>query len=187
MFSGEELLGFAERATYIAVNDYEGKMLEEKTGKSLADLAKRENLELEELPPPSSRGKSARVPFDQLEVERGVAAALRGAAGARSVLRGAAAHGVLQGGAAACLAVDHHGDEGVGAVRVGVRRVGDGAVTVDGGGALRARRDAGHAERAAVRVGVVGEHGDRDGSCYASAACHVVLPPVCAPVVGVNT
>ena len=41
MFSGEELLGFAERATYIAVNDYEGKMLEEKTGKSLDDLAKR--------------------------------------------------------------------------------------------------------------------------------------------------
>ena len=40
MFSGEELLGFAERATYIAVNDYEGKMLEEKTGRSLEAIAK---------------------------------------------------------------------------------------------------------------------------------------------------
>lgn len=40
MFSGEELLHMIGRATYVAVNDYEGKMLEEKTGRSLADLAK---------------------------------------------------------------------------------------------------------------------------------------------------
>src|SRR4051812_28891857 len=38
MFSGEELLGFVERATYVAVNDYEGKMLEERTGKTVDDL-----------------------------------------------------------------------------------------------------------------------------------------------------
>jgi adenosine kinase len=41
MFSGEELLGMVERATYVAVNDYEGKLLEEKTGRKLAELAGR--------------------------------------------------------------------------------------------------------------------------------------------------
>jgi adenosine kinase len=39
MFSGPELLGFVEQATYVAVNDYEGKMLEEKTGKRLEEIA----------------------------------------------------------------------------------------------------------------------------------------------------
>jgi adenosine kinase len=39
MFSGEELLGMVDLATYVAVNDYEGKMLEEKTGRKLAELA----------------------------------------------------------------------------------------------------------------------------------------------------
>jgi adenosine kinase len=39
MFSGEELLAFVAKATYVAVNDYEGKLLEERTGKSLQSLA----------------------------------------------------------------------------------------------------------------------------------------------------
>jgi adenosine kinase len=39
MFSGEELLAFVAKATYVAVNDYEGKLLEERTGKTLEDLA----------------------------------------------------------------------------------------------------------------------------------------------------
>jgi adenosine kinase len=39
MFSGEELLEMVRLATYLAVNDYEGKMLEEKTGRSLQSLA----------------------------------------------------------------------------------------------------------------------------------------------------
>lgn len=40
MFSGPELLAMIDQATYLAVNDYEGKMVEEKTGKSLDALAK---------------------------------------------------------------------------------------------------------------------------------------------------
>jgi adenosine kinase len=39
MFSGEELLDMLNRATYVAVNDYEGKLLEEKTGRKVAELA----------------------------------------------------------------------------------------------------------------------------------------------------
>ena len=41
MFSGAELLDFVKLASYVAVNSYEGKMLEERTGESIADLAKR--------------------------------------------------------------------------------------------------------------------------------------------------
>ncbi len=41
MFSGAELLEFVELASYVALNSYEGKMLEERTGASLADLAQR--------------------------------------------------------------------------------------------------------------------------------------------------
>jgi adenosine kinase len=39
MFSGEELLALVEQAAYLAVNDYEGRMLEERTGRKLGELA----------------------------------------------------------------------------------------------------------------------------------------------------
>jgi adenosine kinase len=41
MFSGDELRWFIERASYVAVNDYEGKMLSDRTQLSLADLARK--------------------------------------------------------------------------------------------------------------------------------------------------
>jgi adenosine kinase len=40
MFSAEELNEFVRLAEYIAVNDYEGKLLEERTGRSLETLAR---------------------------------------------------------------------------------------------------------------------------------------------------
>jgi len=40
MFSADELMEFVRLADFVAVNDYEGKMLEEKTGLDLATLAK---------------------------------------------------------------------------------------------------------------------------------------------------
>jgi adenosine kinase len=39
MFSAEELLEFVRQADYVAVNDYEGRLLQEKTGKRLEELA----------------------------------------------------------------------------------------------------------------------------------------------------
>ena len=41
MFSGAELLRFIEQATYVTVNDYEAKMLQDKTGKTLEEISKR--------------------------------------------------------------------------------------------------------------------------------------------------
>jgi adenosine kinase len=40
MFSGDEIAEFVRLADYVAVNDYEGKMLEEKTGRKLEQLAR---------------------------------------------------------------------------------------------------------------------------------------------------
>ncbi|MBY0483241.1 carbohydrate kinase family protein [Nitrosomonas sp.] len=39
MYNGEELLDFIGKADYIAVNDYEGQMLQDRTGRSLESLA----------------------------------------------------------------------------------------------------------------------------------------------------
>ncbi len=39
MFDGEELLDFADKATWIALNDYEARLMEERTGKSPHELA----------------------------------------------------------------------------------------------------------------------------------------------------
>ena len=41
MFSGPDLLRFIDQATYVTVNDYEAKLLQDKTGKTLADIAQR--------------------------------------------------------------------------------------------------------------------------------------------------
>jgi adenosine kinase len=40
MFSGAELTGFVNQAAYVAVNDYEGQMLQERTGTKLEALAR---------------------------------------------------------------------------------------------------------------------------------------------------
>ena len=40
MFSGEEIDAFLRQADYVAVNDYEGKLLESKTGRSLEEIAR---------------------------------------------------------------------------------------------------------------------------------------------------
>jgi len=40
MFNGEELINFLHQADYLTVNDYEGQLLQEKTGESLAELAR---------------------------------------------------------------------------------------------------------------------------------------------------
>jgi adenosine kinase len=41
MFDGPELLGFIDKATWVAVNDYEGQLLQERTGLDAAQIASR--------------------------------------------------------------------------------------------------------------------------------------------------
>lgn len=40
MFDGDDLMTFAEQATWIALNDYEAELFQERTGKSVEELAK---------------------------------------------------------------------------------------------------------------------------------------------------
>ncbi len=40
MFDGGELMAFIDKADYLTVNDYEAKMLQEKTGRTIEDLSK---------------------------------------------------------------------------------------------------------------------------------------------------
>ena len=40
MFDGDDLLRFAEQATWLAFNDYEARLMQERTGKSIEELAK---------------------------------------------------------------------------------------------------------------------------------------------------
>ncbi|HEX5363636.1 MAG TPA: carbohydrate kinase family protein [Gallionella sp.] len=39
MFSGDDLMRFVDQATYVTVNDYEAKLLQDKTGKTLKQIA----------------------------------------------------------------------------------------------------------------------------------------------------
>jgi adenosine kinase len=41
MFDGKELTGFVEKASWVTVNDYEGKMLSERTGLTSAEISRR--------------------------------------------------------------------------------------------------------------------------------------------------
>jgi adenosine kinase len=41
MFRGDELEAFIDMASYVTLNDYEGQLLQERTGKKLEDLARR--------------------------------------------------------------------------------------------------------------------------------------------------
>jgi len=41
MFGGEELLAFIDQANYVTLNDYEAQLLQERTGRTLDELAKR--------------------------------------------------------------------------------------------------------------------------------------------------
>jgi adenosine kinase len=41
MFNGQELLAFVDQATWVTLNDYEAQLMQERTGKTLEDLAKR--------------------------------------------------------------------------------------------------------------------------------------------------
>ena len=41
MFTGEEVLRFIDQADYVTANDYEARMMQEKTGHSIDELARR--------------------------------------------------------------------------------------------------------------------------------------------------
>jgi adenosine kinase len=66
LFSGPELLEMIDAATYLAVNDYEGRLLAERTGVQLAEIARRVEAVIETLGGDGSRihvgGRTLTIP-----------------------------------------------------------------------------------------------------------------------------
>jgi adenosine kinase len=94
MFSGDELLNFVEQATYVTVNDYEAKLLQDKTGKSMGEIAGRVKALVMTLGEDGSviytDGKEIRIP--------GVpAAAVVDPTGCGDAYRAGLLHGIQQG------------------------------------------------------------------------------------------
>jgi adenosine kinase len=94
MFSGKELLAFVEQASYLAVNDYEGRMLEERTGRKLEDLAP----ELEALI--LTRGAEGSIIYangDRLDIPCAKATAVVDPTGCGDAYRAGLLHGIASG------------------------------------------------------------------------------------------
>lgn len=72
MFSGDELLNFVEQADYVTVNDYEAKLLQDKTGKKIEELSKATRAFVVTLGAQGSLiyadGKEIRIPTPEAEV-----------------------------------------------------------------------------------------------------------------------
>ena len=94
MFSGNELLQFVEQADYVTVNDYEARLLQDKTGKTLAEIADRVRALIVTLGPDGSMihtaGKHIAIPTPK-------AAALVDPTGCGDAYRAGLLHGIQQG------------------------------------------------------------------------------------------
>ena len=94
MFSGKELLTFVEQATYVAVNDYEARMLEDRTGRKVEELAK----ELEALI--LTRGAEGSMIFaggDRIDIPCAKATAVVDPTGCGDAYRAGLLHGIESG------------------------------------------------------------------------------------------
>lgn len=94
MFNGAELLGFVEQADYIAVNDYEGKLLEQRTGQSLAQLAERVRAIVVTL---GKQGSQIYVGGKTIEIPCVPAAQLLDPTGCGDAYRGGLLYGIANG------------------------------------------------------------------------------------------
>ena len=94
MFSGKELLAFMEQATYVAVNDYEARMLEDRTGSKIEELAK--NLEALIL----TRGAEGSMIFaggERIDIPCAKATAVVDPTGCGDAYRAGLLHGIATG------------------------------------------------------------------------------------------
>jgi len=94
MFSGEELLDFVKLADYCTVNDYEAKLLTERTGRSLEDLAREVRALIVTL-----GGSGSRIYADgaTIDIPAVPAAQLLDPTGCGDAYRAGLLHGIAQG------------------------------------------------------------------------------------------
>ena len=94
MFNGQELTQFIEQATWVTVNDYEGKMLCDRTGWSLADISRKVQGLVVTL---GAEGCEVWVNGDKTHVPPAKPAAVVDPTGCGDAWRGALLHGLEQG------------------------------------------------------------------------------------------
>ncbi|MFT3859633.1 MAG: carbohydrate kinase family protein [Aquabacterium sp.] len=94
MFDGEDLKRFVSQATWVAVNDYEGKMLADRTGTSLAELSKSLQGLIETL---GAEGCNVWIQGEKTHVPGVKAAAVVDPTGCGDAFRGGLLYGLSQG------------------------------------------------------------------------------------------
>jgi adenosine kinase len=94
MFDGRELAGFIEKSTWVTVNDYEGKMLSERTGWNSAEISKRTQGLVVTL---GGEGCEVWINGEKTLVPPVKAAAVVDPTGCGDAWRGALLHGLEQG------------------------------------------------------------------------------------------
>ena len=94
MFNGDELSDFIDKASFVAVNDYEAEMLTERTGLSLKQIAERVDALI------VTRGGKGSHIFNKgkvLEIPCAKAESLADPTGCGDAYRGGLLYGLLQG------------------------------------------------------------------------------------------
>jgi adenosine kinase len=94
MFNGDELRGFVDQASYLAVNDYESEMLMDRTGWSLTQIADRLDALIVTR---GGKGSSIHTKGKVHEIPCAKADALADPTGCGDAYRGGLLHGLLKG------------------------------------------------------------------------------------------
>jgi len=94
LFSGPELIEMIDAATFVAVNDYEGRLLMERTGESLDALARRVDAIIETL---GAEGSRIRTGGRVVEIPAVVPAALVDPTGCGDAYRAGLLYGIAHG------------------------------------------------------------------------------------------
>ncbi|MDR0480748.1 MAG: carbohydrate kinase family protein, partial [Gallionellaceae bacterium] len=94
MFSGDDLLQFVEQADYVTVNDYEARLLQEKTGASLEKLASRVRALIVTL---GAQGSMVYAGGKEISIPSATPAAIIDPTGCGDAYRAGLLHGIQQG------------------------------------------------------------------------------------------
>ena len=94
MFNGEELLNFVDQATYVTVNDYEAKLLMDKTGQSIEQLAGRVQALIVTL---GAQGSAIYADGKQIDIPTPRPAEVLDPTGCGDAYRAGLLHGIQQG------------------------------------------------------------------------------------------
>jgi len=94
MFGGEDLLNFVEQADYVTVNDYEARLLQDKTGKNITELAKRTRALIVTL---GAQGSVIHADGKEISIPTPTPTAVLDPTGCGDAYRAGLLHGIQQG------------------------------------------------------------------------------------------